>query len=195
MRLTYYSLSCGVRYIEVPKCASTSIKLALLESDGLREMFGEYPHACRRWRNVPGYFKPCIVFTFVRHPVDRLLSSWREKLQTGKAKQLGGACPLPTTATFGEWVEWITNQKPISADPHWRPQVLILRIEKWPDFIGNVETLTADWHRLMNEYGLPPLPHANPSADAQRPQITPQTLGRIAKFYAEDFQAFGYTIN
>src|SRR6185369_4589905 len=115
-------------------------------------MFGEYPHACRRWRNVPGYFKPCVVFTFVRHPVDRLLSSWREKLQTGKAKQLGGACPLPTNATFDEWVEWIINQKPAGMDPHWRPQARILRNEKWPDFIGKVETLIADWQRLRDEY-------------------------------------------
>jgi hypothetical protein len=195
MRLTYYSLACGARYIEVPKCASTSIKLALLESDGLREMFGEYPHACRRWRAVPGYFKPCIMFTFVRHPVDRLLSSWREKLQTGKAKQLGGACPLPPTAAFDEWVSWIVSQRPAGLDKHWRPQSLILRQDGSPGFIGKMESLDNDWHRLVEGYGLPPLSHANASPDRQRHEISMQTLKRIAKFYAEDFTTFGYSVN
>lgn len=195
MQFTYFSLSCGVQYIEVPKCASTSIKLALLESDGLREQLGAYPHACRRWRAVPGYFRPCVVFTFVRHPLERLLSAWREKLQTGKARHLGGACPLLTTASFDEWVQWITSQQPTAVDKHWRPQARILRNQNWPDFIGKIENLTADWQRLMDEYGLPPLPHANESADTQRPEISAVTLGRIANFYAEDLQAFGYTVN
>ena len=81
MRLTYFSLSCGVCYIEVPKCASTSIKLALLESDGLREMFGEYPHTCRRWRNVPGYFQPSIVFTISAQTLAGIAKFCAEDLQ------------------------------------------------------------------------------------------------------------------
>lgn len=194
MRLTYFSLSCGVRYIEVPKCASTSIKLALLESDGLREMFGEHPHACRRWRNVPGYFKPCAVFTFVRHPLARLKSAWREKLQTGKAKQLGGACPLPFTATFDEWVEWIVAQRRDRVDKHWRPQAMVLKQEPWPDIIGKVETLAEDWTRLVDQYGLPQLPHVNDSNPKEPEHVGDETLERIAKFYADDFKTFDYSI-
>jgi hypothetical protein len=168
--------------------------MALLASDGLLEMFGKHPHACRRWRNCPGYFAPCFVFTFVRHPLARLMSAWREKLKTGKAQQLGGVCPLPTTASFEEWVDWIVTQRPASLDKHWRPQSLVLRQGTWPDFIGKIEHLDQDWALLAAEYGLPTLPRANVSAVEPAPEISRSTRKRVADFYFDDFENFGYSI-
>lgn len=190
MQLRYFSLSCGVEYVEVPKCASTSIKVALARSDGAN--CEEYPHACGRWRRCPGDFIPCAVFTFVRHPLSRLRSAWREKLKSGKAKRLGGSCPLPVTASFAEWVAWVVGQPAASLDKHWKPQSLLLSRHRI-DIVCKLERLAEDWGRLREEFGLPPLPALNRSGHQEEP-LDWMTRDMIARFYAADLRHYDYEL-
>jgi hypothetical protein len=192
MNERFYSLSCGVEYIEVPKCACTSIKLALAAADGIGEESIPRPHTSERWRACPGFFVPCITFTFVRNPLERLKSAWREKLQTGKARKLGGQCPLPLDAPFSDFVAWVADQPTASLDKHWKPQSLLLANRR-PSFIGRFEQLQEGWGHLVAGYGLPILPHVNQSGDVPVPCDGP-TRRLVARLYSRDFEEFGYEI-
>jgi hypothetical protein len=188
--LRYYSVSCGLEYIEIPKCASTSIKIALAASDGVNVQ--EYPHASRHWRACPGSFVPCCVFTVVRSPISRIVSAWREKIQTGKAKRLGKPCPLPTTASFEEFARWILWQHPSALDKHWTPQYRILDSAYPCNRILRLERLNLDWIQLMEEFGVPPLPKMNPSPIAEPVFIAPELKQAINNYYQEDCVRFHY---
>jgi Sulfotransferase family len=192
MTQVFYSQSAAVRYIEVPKCASTSIKLALAASDGVD--CRAYPHACGQWRRCPGDFVPCEVFTFVRHPLARLQSAWREKVKTGKARKLGGSCPLPLGASFADFVRWVTSHPARSVDKHWRPQTLLLAVQPPCDFIGRIERLREDWAQLQDRHGLPDLPHVNESPSVNVEPLDAATRLAIERFYSADLEAFGYRL-
>ena len=71
---------------------------------------------------------------------------------------------------------------------------MVLKQEPWPDIIGKVETLADDWTRLVDQYGLPQLHHANDSTSKEPGRVDDETLERIVKFYADDFEKFGYSI-
>lgn len=189
-RERFYSLSCGVEYLSVPKCACTSIKTALAESDGV---LLKRVHGARHWRRCPGDFVPCLVFSFVRHPLTRLVSGWRNKLQTGLARTIAG-CPLPVDASFREFARWVTGQAPARANRHWMPQTLILAGQR-VDFLGRFERIAEDWQRLRDEFGLPELAQMNQSPGAREEvPLDRATRERIARFYADDLRAYGYTL-
>lgn len=108
----------------MPKVACTAIKMALLASDGITIEKPIHAHVHKRWLSPPPV-KIKLVFTFVRHPVARLLSSYFEKLRTGRAGLIDPRCKLPTDATFSHWVDYVTAN-PQQANKHWQPQAIIL---------------------------------------------------------------------
>lgn len=195
--MPFYSEACRVEYIQNPKVACTSIKTGLFLSDGITGIRPAAVHDHSRWRNLPDGFEPQCVFTFVRHPLDRLVSAYHEKLQTGRAKQLA-KCPLPKSATFAEWVEWVTVEGRQKADRHWKPQWLVLRRDMDRiDFFGRYETIEEDWMKLRRLHGLPPLPKANITF-----RMTPwqmyydsRTVKMAEAFYHDDLLRFNYTID
>jgi len=188
------SVSCRVQYIELPKCAATSIKTALLASDGVEVGPPYWSHSHRRWDEIPDDFRPLLTFTFVRHPLDRLVSSWHEKLKRGLAKQLVRDCPLAPDASFAAWVEWVTSIEPQKSERHWKPQAFILDNRGWPDFIGQFEMLAWQWNTLSQVYGLPTLERVNASrrGPGWRHYYTPHLLALAVQFYAADFARLGY---
>lgn len=184
----YFSQTCNVEYIAVPKVACTSIKLALLESDGLAVRDLYHVHCHDRWQQkIVG--QPKCRFSFVRHPFDRLASAYREKLQRGNAKSLG--CPLPKTASMDDWVKWVTDQNPHKANAHWKPQVHILGRRRL-DFLGRFEWLESDWEKLRVQYGLPALPVTNVSTGGPKESFSSASMDRLRRWYELDLTKFGY---
>jgi len=191
-RRGFVSLKAGVEYLEIPKVACTSIKFALLRTDGLEAIDGNHAHSHRHWESIPDEFKPTLVFSFVRHPFDRLISSYVEKLKTGSAKQLCG-CPLPFDASFEEWVRWVVSNRP---DRHWAPQSSIMdRRRAKPDVVYRFEKLAPTWEILQSHFGLADLPHENKSREPDDDTHfwhDAETVRLAREFYREDFERFGY---
>lgn len=197
MRRRWRSTKAKLEYLEIPKAACSSIKSALLHTDGLAMKDGGHMHANRHWRERPEW-QPLLCFTFVRHPLDRLRSAYYDKLQTGDAAAMGGSCPLHTTATFGAWVDWVTSQPAERCDKHWMPQAFLL--ERYaregrpkPTLIGRVETITEQWAQLQRTYPLAPLPHFRRSRPFKKAVYTKKAIAKATQFYRPDFDAFGYT--
>ena len=146
-RHAYASLNAGLEYAELPKCACTAIKAALLHSDGHDVTDGFNAHCHRAFDQIPRDWQPALTFTVVRNPFDRLVSAYVEKLQKGLAPRLVGNCPLPASASFDHWVQWVTDQPPEQLDRHWRPQADVLKRRRTPNLILPFEHLGAAWER------------------------------------------------
>lgn len=198
-RRAFYSLRCGVEYQEVPKVACTSVKATLLASDGLGCRDGDHAHTHPHWDELPPGWKAGLVFTIVRHPLDRLVSAFIEKCKTGKAKRLVGNCQLPPDCTFADWCQWVCKQKPTAVDRHWKPQHLVLnRKHPQPDLVMKLETISDQWQQLQESHGLPDLLRMNQAAPGTRlPQwwlyYTPQLMMMACDFYQGDLEAFDYS--
>lgn len=161
-------------------------------------------------------------FLFVRHPLERLVSAYQDKLvrnnttyhnNVGKGiirKYRKKPSPLSLQmghdVTFPEFVsyiidEWKDAKKPL--DTHWRPVVnLCLPCVMRFDFIGKLETLNQDVDFLLwklNESDLSGLvgrqqkPKTTSSLWKEfMKKISYQQLSDLNRMFAEDFWLFGY---
>lgn len=188
------SINCGVGYLEMPKVACSSIKAALLEADGFDQLTGDGMHEHRHFNEIPHSFKPRFIFTFVRHPIDRLASSYWEKLRSGKAERLQGNCRLPTGASPLDWIRWVAAQDPQRCDRHWRPQsVWIDQSRAKLDLIGRYESIHQQWKRLRIEFDLPPLPMLNVSSRPPWQDLfRGEALALATEFYNCDLKGFDH---
>lgn len=192
--MIFASNKLRLRYIENPKAACTSIKSALLSTDGIAHSDRQV-HYTNMWdscRNVV----PIYTFTFVRHPFTRLVSSFREKLRTGRAARLVGEMfPLQTNATFHQWVGWVCSQVVERSNKHWTTQMENIRRHKLTkvDFVGQLETVAEHWKQLQSMFpGLADLPQYNVTESVEDVKWDCRTFRIAANYYAEDFVAFNY---
>lgn len=190
------SINCGVGYLEMPKVACSSIKAALLEADGYGRLTDDRMHEHRHFNEIPHDFTPGFVFTFVRHPIDRLASSYWEKLRSGKARRLKGNCPLSLEASPLDWIRWVASQDPHACDRHWRPQsIWIDQSNVKLDLIGRYESLGHQWARLRRDFALPELRKLNMSAHPRWQELfCGEALALATEFYNCDFKGFGYVV-
>ena len=112
------------------------------------------------------------VFTFVRHPWDRLISA---------LSLIGGRLPL--------WERYQRNE----GDLHLHPQSWFL--SKWPvDFMGRYEHLERDYAALQSTFGhnLPPLRVVHQSKSRSKWEDVDFPWDRVYERYASDFE-LGYS--
>jgi hypothetical protein len=144
-------------------------------------------------------------FTFVRHPIKRVESAYRNKVDgwrkyPGRAG-LQRALGLPEGAehelTLDQFVAALEAQEPLHMDAHWRPQHLNLMhplVEY--DLIGRIETYAADLAKIRQATGMPDAPVAVQEA-LTRPtgslfEGRPDLLRRVQDIYATDLELYGY---
>jgi len=195
----YVSQAAGLEYIEMPKSGCTSIKAALLQTDGHTVRDGGHAHCHNAFEQVPDDWRPRLLFTFVRHPFDRLVSNYCEKLQKDLAKRLRGKCPLPPNAPFLDWARWVCTQDPATVDRHWRPaKLLIDHARRKPQAVYRFEGLAHYWETVLRPPFAPlgPLPHMNPSPGkkAWTGYYCPESADLAAKFYAADLREWRYQL-
>lgn len=205
-------------YVEVPKVACSSIKLALAEMLGLDvTAVGGNPHKLTfpvppSRPKVPGsLYSSMFSFAFVRSPWDRLVSCYRDKI-LGEAPDFTGFDPKRGVAhclarfdvfkagmPFERFVEAIAGIPDESADPHFRSQHSFITDEHGEigvDFVGKFESLTSDWLAVCEQIGLPS--HALPRVQAvSTPRryveyYNPTMQKVVQNRYREDIELFGY---
>lgn len=205
-------------FIHVPKCGGTSIE-EYLRTHAAAIGHRAEPGLDRTMRRAglaetlnrhPGYF----VFAFVRHPLDRLVSTWRHGLR--------GAGPYyerpVRDLTLAEYVriavEGRTAEQSEFDRYHLLPQVAFV-----PDagrrtlfgvaldprvtcgLVGRFERLDDDFRTICGRLGIPTLglPRLQLAPDeAERPRphwserFDPDTRRLAEDLYRDDFAAFGY---
>ncbi|QPZ89698.1 sulfotransferase family protein [Thioclava electrotropha] len=151
-------------------------------------------------------------FTFVRHPVDRIESAFRDFVterrnpshfyHIEKLRRFGcveGRSERDNFAAFLEYVQACHETCRLRTDRHWRRQVDNIGWGHFQyDYIGKVETLAEDLKAILIMAGVDQgaaervsALRKNSSRTSKR-IATPSQISTIRSLYAEDFEAFGY---
>lgn len=214
-------------YCPVPKAACTSWKTALrwqARPDESHQLHGKKAgfltlgslSIADQHRVLSSYFK----FTFVRHPLARLLSVYLDKFEKVHQKSasapnsfwLGFASYIKSAVldggyaesswhelTFGEFVRFVCQQRPEWMNEHWHPQVQLLAGLGY-DYVGRFEDLAAgsDYVRFKTGLGcqLPSAQEAGIAKTSAGEQLvayyTPELEAMARAKFAADFRAFDY---
>jgi len=165
-------------YFDIPKCASTSIRMALFQSDNSLSLINPK-------QKMSHYFK----FTFVRNPWDRMVSNWKMfttvPFRIVQLKAMINANML----AFEDFVFFAKR----AHNHHWQPQVHFLP-EKL-DFVGRVETFEKDFGELCSKarIGLKTVDKKNAITGLPYWEYyTPSLVEVVREMYSEDIKRFGY---
>jgi len=205
----YCAESVKIAYLEIQKCACTSAKNLIAYFDnpdciGTLEPFSVHTNAAEVFKmvrpkndpNLSSYFK----FTFVRDPVDRFISFYRDKILTSKDEftwRFLSNSGFHVGMSMEETLSAMSLLSPENYDPHFVPQTTFLfdgdRLSV--DFIGRIERGRADWERIINLSGFHfPVPFLNVQEKESdlRSNMSEAVLRQIKKFYVKDFEILGY---
>jgi len=147
-------------------------------------------------KNYPDHF----VFTFVRNPLHRLYSCYKNKLVDAHQKGLPdrfGIYGITPEMSFDQFVRIIADVPDEDADRHFRSQHWFVNSngKSIADYVGKLESLDDGWATLEDRFGLPSLPHKNKSNNkASDPmQHYSEEIHRIAsERYRQDIEQFHY---
>lgn len=134
------------------------------------------------------YFK----FAFVRHPADRLLSCWRNKVRD---TNFFGFPPdqREKMQDFSHFIDWVGTQNLETAERHIRLQSSLIDMEEI-DFLGRFEQLPTELKRLEKRTPLPriDLPKRNITRKKSSERITDRQRKKIETIYWKDYEVFNY---
>jgi hypothetical protein len=146
-------------------------------------------------------------FTFVRDPLRRVESAYRDKIVRAASSQwrdqiresLGLPPGLDEPLSFEQFLAGIEQQDPVTEmDPHWRPQHVNLMhplIEY--DRIGKLEDFDLDLAKVCQEAGIRdvPLERRNVRRTDDHDSVydgRPDLDRRVREVFATDFELYGY---
>ncbi len=206
-------------YIEVPKVACTSLKVALAQLLGmdLAASAGGDPHHASFPSVAPAedahgpLFPDLFAFAFVRNPWDRLVSCYRDKIagevdgftrftiRPGVADCLAGFDAFTADMSFEQFVMAVASIPDSEADAHFRPQYTFVANgvgELAIDLVGRYETLLTDLQRVRECTGLPeinlPRLQAAPRSVNYQDYYTASSRRLVAQRYQGDIELFKY---
>lgn len=184
-------------FVHIPKAAGVSINQKLYGNLGgghrtiqvYRSIFGK--------EEISNYF----VFTFVRHPVDRLYSAFRFLNSGGFTEddKKWADANLSKFNSFDEFVlDWLSEDT-VWEWIHFKPQWWFV-CDPYPavavDFVGRFERIEQDFEFVAQRIGRRnhTLIHENKTQlrGSYSTDIAPGTIRRIEKLYEKDFELFGY---
>jgi hypothetical protein len=199
-----------VLFVHVPKTGGSSIdRLFDIEVSDARRVPGRQRHApYRRLLQAEPALADYWSFGFVRNPWARMVSWWTmlggvfERAEAGHPPAIAKIERHPEVwlvegeyrHDFDRFVLEGTERLPKVG----RPQVATLTDRGHRvDFVGRLETFDKDLRVVRNRLGLPaedPAPHVNRSKHGHyRDYYDKATRARVAKVFADDIEAFGYT--
>lgn len=196
-----------VIYFINPKVGSSTIIRSLLAFDGPNRSDEDF-YRKEMQRQISSERDPrlflrmlrdqsCYRFTFVRHPVGRILSCYRDKIvreSNARFRTYLGLNPSGAVS-LTSFLEAVAAQKPEAMNRHWRPQSLLIPASV-PVTIKKFEAFEPHLAEVAEEAsleGFKLIDHSShstgkPDTDA----LDPTDLRLIQQIYADDFSRFGY---
>jgi len=160
-----------------------------------------------------------LVFTIVRHPLERLVSAYRDKFQFAKKyayiyNNYAGQVMNTTSAgsrtsrrpSFSDFVNYLLRTPVDQYNDHWVPYWLHCHLcEVEYDVIAKMETITEDTDFIANKSGLSNFNISLPWANKKRSkedvtldyikQLSLTQVERLYEIYKPDFEMFDYKID
>lgn len=174
-------------WFRVAKVGSTTIMESLRDAGvtlDLEQHFGlNVPRAL-----TPGYVRAA----FVRHPTERFVSAWRNKVLKWNYLNLPDDVYARSQDLSG-FIDWFATQDPTTCDPHFRLQSALIPNGKL-HLLGRMETFDSDLDRLLDMIGVARVStRQDNKAGSAPPEISSANKARIAELYKADFTRFSYT--
>lgn len=221
----------------IPKVASSSLKQWFLTTIGYRPDAPDWParpHVfLSEWNRsrpdeIPGDY---LRVAFVRDPMRRLVSAYLQKFVLrwdveesparpvirAVCKTAGRVVDYEVGISFREFVAHVDGTEPAQMDVHWRPQHFFFG-DRWPDVIGNVETIDRDLQSVCRKIGLGRCDLFETLRLSYRNELLPggadwasgalraldrfphwasfvdeEIAGRVARIYKDDYRRLGYS--
>ena len=146
-------LKVAVHRFPALKCADLKIPKAATQARNA---------ACKPFRGNGEIGPDWWVFTFVRHPLDRLVSLYANQYRRRyRGRSLG----------FADFAEDVVSGR-LGRNRHWVPQVELFDAVPKVDFVGKFERLEEDWDYIRSRYPFGPLKVIK----RQQPQAVAGTL-------------------
>lgn len=193
-----------VLYLSVPKVASSSISHSLLMKVPSVHR-GVWEHsitgkALTNRRSVALPYPQLPVFTFVRNPLDKFTSYYRDKFigarkdgfELANLTRLG----FDPFMSMDEMVAHMMTIPVIEMEHHAQPQyrILIKHDKLLADFIGHFEKIDELWP-LVAQMSLVDLQlgqRRNDTSEKPVDAISDQSLAALCRYYAIDYELFNY---
>lgn len=193
----------------VPKSANSSVTAALAKVSGKKIDNAFDAKAAfmrpsemnfRQMAEFDDFFK----FTFVRNPYPRVLSSYLDKIATGRKTHLiRNRDSRDMQLSFSQFCKYLDSGG-LYVNAHWAPQtsLMLLPIDKF-DFIGKVESFGHDLSYVVDRVApgtvftstdwrsWGPTTHANNKIDFY---YDDQCREIVRRLYRSDFECFGYAM-
>jgi hypothetical protein len=202
----------GAAYVANPKVASSAIRNLIRDRESER-LFGRVAGedaALRsrvekrvKWTLTPermlGLHERYRLFSFVRNPLTRLYSCYRDKVVNAQAKR--ARCTLCMYGiefgmSFDEFVKRVVEIPDERADQHFRSQHTFLM---WGETLlvnelGRLERFEADWARIGGGLVLPGREHrvSGPTVGVRELPLGREAAKRAVERYRRDIEVFGY---
>lgn len=179
-------------YFEVAKAASRTVLYHLASErvplDVRSALRVHYPTAA---------FADYRSFTVVRHPQDRFVSAWRDKVVGANYFGFDDArlAQMQDVASFVAWAAERDLASLAATDQHLVLQSRLVDLNH-VDLVGRVETFDDDFSRICRAIDVrPPVPGPRRlnASDGPPPELPPRVAERIAELYRRDFEVLGYT--
>ena len=206
-------------YCTIPKVGTTTWKRILGDVRGLPKDIRI--HRWNLWRRLyqyseeerskilQSYFK----FVFVREPLSRLLSAFKDKF-IGSDKRVSKRAraaivkayrpqdfnPRYNLVNLSEFVQFFSRRN-VYRNQHWRQYEKLCHscVIKY-NFIGHLETLEEDAALVLkmagidNRVSFPPVHKSTGTSDVLTyySKVPPQYIARLGESYRSDFEMFGY---
>ncbi len=185
-------------FIHVPKAAGTSV---------LQVLHGKDIHIQRDHCEIQAFrsankdlYSEYFKFTFVRHPVDRIYSSYRYLLGGG-SKMNNSTLPKLINEkypNFNDFIKEYLDQDRIRTTFLFRPQFTYFCNESYVplvDFVGRYESINDDFEVIKSKLNLERnLPRVNVSEVKKQVDVDDEAKEKIFNLYKKDFEILNYDL-
>ena len=192
--LTYNLTICHEKqfmFFEVAKVATRTITYDLLAQDIVVDVRGAL-----RVRYPTAALADYVAFTVVRHPQDRFVSAWRDKVVSANYFDFDDRthAQMQDLASFVAWVGDRDLRDLDACDQHIALQSRLVDLTR-VDIVGRLESFDVDYPRICRAIGVEP-PQGRPRrlnrSEGERSEPPRVVSDRIIELYRRDFEIFGY---
>ena len=173
----------GLGFVIIPKCGGSSIKTAMRDGMGLQPNGGI--HVDKRL-NITNSVADLFTAAFIRHPLDRLVSAWANKIHSESYMERRlGKHGFRLNMPFDEFVRHVEGH---CWDAHIQPQCKFLPVGT--NLVARFERMAEVWPEIQAKFPwLPDLPHENKTEHAPwESMYTPETREIAERIYQQDLE-------
>lgn len=179
----FYFPKYNATLIHIPKCGGSSIRESIFKREYRRKM-----------GIIPQEWEDSFKFAFVRHPIERFLSAYRDFTQLRKVNMsINDFAKITCDDSIG-----YLNEKNLHCNirHHTIPQTHSFNCLGYADFIGRYENYSQDLNYILKKLNIKikTLPQIRKTSKHQELKLNNDIYDQLINFYKRDFNELNYSI-